>query len=79
MVPMTASRMNFSALENRKPMAHEKQAKYKLIYGDQAAINSELQPAGTNWKPILMSAVPDPKAPGAVTFAVMLERTASEY
>ena len=42
-------------------MAHEKQVKYKLIYGDQAAINKELLPAGTSWKPILMSAVPDPR------------------
>ena len=60
-------------------MAHEKQEKYKLIYGDQAAINKELLPAGTSWKPILMSAVPDPKNPGGITFAVMLERTATEY
>jgi len=60
-------------------MAHEKQVKYKLIYGDQAAINAELTPAGTNWKPILMSAIPDPQIPGGVTFAVMLERTATEY
>jgi len=60
-------------------MGHEKQVKYKLIYGDQVAINTELLPAGTNWKPILMSAIPDPKVSGGVTFAVMLERTASEY
>ncbi|HEY1731826.1 MAG TPA: hypothetical protein VGG15_08750 [Terriglobales bacterium] len=60
-------------------MAHEKQVKYKLIYGDQAAINTELLPAGTSWKPILMTALPDPKIPGGINFAVMLERTATEY
>lgn len=60
-------------------MAHEKQAKYKLIYGDQAAINAELQPGVVSWKPILMSTTPDPKVEGGVLFAVMLERTATEY
>ena len=60
-------------------MAHEKQVKYKLICGDQAAINAELLPAGVSWKPILMSTIPDPKVEGGFTFAVMLERTATEY
>jgi hypothetical protein len=60
-------------------MAHEKQVKYKLISGDQAAINAELLPAGTSWKPILMSTISDPNVPGGVSFAVMLERTATEY
>ncbi len=58
-------------------MPHEKQVRYKLICGDLETINNELLPAETNWKPILMSAVPDPK--GGVTVAVMLERTATEY
>jgi hypothetical protein len=60
-------------------MAHEKQVKYKLIYGDQAAINAELLPAVVSWKPILMTTSPDPKVEGGVLFAVMLERTATEY
>lgn len=60
-------------------MAHEKQAKYKLIHGDQSIINDELFPSGTNWKPILMSAIPNPEVPGGMTFAVMLERIATEY
>jgi hypothetical protein len=60
-------------------MAHEKQVKYKLIYGDQATINAELLPAVISWKPILMNTTPDPKVAGGVLFAVMLERTATEY
>jgi len=60
-------------------MGHEKQVKYRLIYGDQKKINEELFPGDTSWKPILMSAIADPKTPGRITFAVMLERTATEY
>ncbi len=60
-------------------MGHEKQVKYRLIYGDQKKINEELSPAGTSWKPILMSAIADPETPGGIMFAVMLERTATEY
>ncbi|MGC2108450.1 MAG: hypothetical protein WA655_02970 [Candidatus Korobacteraceae bacterium] len=60
-------------------MGHEKQTKYKLICGDQKAINAELLPSGTNWKPILMTAISDPQAPGGVTFAVMMERISTEY
>ena len=60
-------------------MVHEKQAKFRLIYGDDKKINDELFPADTSWKPVLMSAVADPKAPGGITFAVMLERTGAEY
>jgi len=60
-------------------MGHEKQVKYRLIYGDQKKINEELFPADTSWKPILMSAIADPKTPDGITFAVMLERTATEY
>ena len=59
-------------------MGHEKQVKYRLICGDQKKINEELFPADTSWKPILMSAIADPKTPGGITFAVMLERTATE-
>ena len=58
-------------------MGHEKQVKYRLICGDQNKINEELLPAQKSWKPILMSAVTDPK--GLISFAVMLERTAIEY
>jgi hypothetical protein len=65
--------------EKAKRMGHEKQTKYKLICGDQKTINTELLPAGTSWKPILLSATSDPNVPGGVTFAVMLERTATEY
>ncbi len=60
-------------------MGHEKLVKYRLIYGDQKTINEELLPGDTSWKPILMSAIADPKSPGSITFAVMLERTATEY
>jgi hypothetical protein len=60
-------------------MGHEKQVKYRLIHGDQKKINEELSPADTSWKPILMSAIADPKTPGSIMFAVMLERTATEY
>lgn len=60
-------------------MAHEKLARYKLICGDQQTVNNELLPAETSWKPILMSAVPDPKAASGITVAVMLERTSTEY
>jgi hypothetical protein len=60
-------------------MGREKQAKYRLIYGDQKKINGELVPAATSWKPILMSAIADPKNPDGTSFAVMLERTATEY
>jgi hypothetical protein len=60
-------------------MGHEKQVKYRLIHGDQKTINQELSPADTSWKPILMSAIADPKTPGGIMFAVMLERTATEY
>ena len=60
-------------------MVHEKQVKYRPIYGDQNKINGELLPSDTSWKPILMSAIVDPNAPGGISFAVMLERTAIEY
>lgn len=60
-------------------MGHEKQVKYKLICGDQKIINEELLPADATWKPILMSAVLDPKSQGGITCAVMLERQAFEY
>jgi hypothetical protein len=60
-------------------MGHEKQVKYRLIHGDQKKINEELSPADTSWKPILMSAIADPKTPDGIMFAVMLERTATEY
>jgi hypothetical protein len=60
-------------------MGHEKQIKYRLILGDQKKINEELCPAETAWKPILMSAIANPTAPGGITFAIMLERTATEY
>ena len=68
--------LGYKEMEN---MGHEKQVKYRLIYGDQKKINEELSPAGISWKPILMSANADPKTPGGITFAVMLERTATEY
>jgi hypothetical protein len=60
-------------------MGHEKQVKYRLISGDQKTINQELLPTDTSWKPILMTAMADPNAPGIITFAIMLERTATEY
>jgi hypothetical protein len=60
-------------------MGHEKQVKYRLIYGDQKTINDELLPADTSWKPVLMSAVVDPQNPGSIAIAVILERTATEY
>ncbi len=60
-------------------MGHDKQVKYRLICGDQNKINDELLPATTSWKPILMTAIVDPSAPDGPTFAVMLERTATEY
>lgn len=60
-------------------MGHEKQIKYRLIYGDQKKINEELLPSDTSWKPILMTAIVDPKNPDGTSFAVMLERTATEY
>jgi hypothetical protein len=60
-------------------MGHEKQVKYRLISGDQKTINQELLPTDTSWKPILMTAMADPNAPGSITFAIMLERTATEY
>ena len=68
--------IGYKEVEN---MGHEKQVKYKLIYGDQKKINEELSPAETSWKPILMSAIADPPTPGGITFAVILERTATEY
>ncbi len=60
-------------------MGHEKPVKYRLICGDQNKINDELLPAATSWKPILMTAIVDPNTPDVTTFAVMLERTATEY
>jgi hypothetical protein len=60
-------------------MGHEKQVKYRLIYGDQKTINDELLPADTSWKPVLMSIVADPQTPGGIAIAVMLERAATEY
>jgi hypothetical protein len=60
-------------------MGHEKQIKYRLIQGDEKKINEELFPGDTAWKPILMSAIADSKVPGGLTFAIMLERTATEY
>lgn len=66
-------------IEVKKVMGHQKQIKFKLIYGDEKKINDELSPADISWKPILMSATADPKTPGGIMFAVMLERTATEY
>jgi hypothetical protein len=60
-------------------MGHEKQVKYRLISGNQKTINEELLPAGISWKPILMTAMADPNTAGGITFAIMLERTATEY
>jgi hypothetical protein len=60
-------------------MGHEKQVKYRLISGDEKAINEELLPVAISWKPILMTAMADPNTPGGITFAIMLERTATEY
>lgn len=60
-------------------MGHEKQVRYRVIYGDQRAINDELLPSDTSWKPILMSALADPQTPGGIAIAVMLERVATEY
>ncbi len=57
-------------------MGHEKPVKYRLICGDQKTINEDLLPADATWKPILMSAVSEP---GSITYAVMLERQATEY
>ena len=51
---------------------------YKLAYGDQKTMNTQLQMEETHWKPILMSALTTPTALGGATFAVMLEKIDTE-
>jgi hypothetical protein len=47
---------------------------YQLLVGEQKLINAHLAGVETNWKPILMSAIPKDNVPNGVIFAVMVEQ-----
>lgn len=51
--------------------------KYKLVSGDVRAINTEFQKSA-EWKPVLLTSVPQPSILGGMIIAVIMESIEEE-